>query len=202
MAPRSTENKEVVDEVAVEPTKEVADVPVADVPAPVPQAAPSAAQAMIAKEKGTKVEPNTVTIPVEQWNELFDRLKTLEGSHNLLMQVQDKDKVAKIEEMRRSGKLVKSVKVRRYDGKYIVGWQTMQNEVYVNEEGRIVEKQTIKILFHDGSESEITLRQWASLGEYIPFEVYKESKDEEGNLFFSVRGDDGFELEINATFIN
>ena len=60
----------------------------------------------------------------------------------------------------------------------------------------------MELYYDDGSKSEMAMRQWANAPEYITFEVTKESKDAEGNLFFSCVGSDGKQLEVNANFIN
>lgn len=143
-----------------------------------------------------------VTLSTEAFNALMKRLSDLESTQNLVLQVQDKNKIAKIDELRRAGKLVKSVKIRKYAGKFIVGWKTLEDEVYKDEQGRLIEKQTVELWYEDGSKSKMSMRQWAGAPEYVAFEVTKESKDTEGNLFFTCVGSDGQVIELNAAFIN
>lgn len=144
----------------------------------------------------------TVTVSSEAFNAMMQRLSDLEETTRLQLQVTDKNKIKRIEELRRSGKLVKEVKIRKYAGKYIIGWKTIKDEVYKDENGRLVEKQIIELWFDDGTKSEMSMRQWASAPEYIKFEVKSETKDEDGNLFFKCVGPDGKELELNVSFIN
>lgn len=158
------------------------------------------AQAAPTVPKAAPGEP--VVLSAEAFAALMDRLGKLEESTALYEKVQDRNKIQKIEALRSQGKLVKSVKVRKIDGKFVVGWQTLQDDVYQDENGRLIEKQTVKIFFHEGSEKVYTMRQWASVGEYVPFEVTSETKDAEGNLFFKIVGPDGLALELNSTFIN
>lgn len=143
-----------------------------------------------------------IVLSKEAFNAMMKRLADLEATSNLVMQVQDKNKIAKIEELRRAGKLVKSVKIRKYTGKYIIGWKTIQDEVYKDEQGRLVEKQTVELWYDDNTKSQMSMRQWASAPEYVAFEVTKESKDADGNLFFTCVGPDGKTLELNGAFIN
>lgn len=147
-------------------------------------------------------EAQGVTLSTEAFNALMKRIGDLESTQSLVLQVQDKNKIAKIEEMRRAGKLVKSVKVRKYAGKYVVGWKTVQDEVYKDEQGRLIEKQIVELWYDDSTKSQMALRQWANAPEYVAFEVTKESKDADGNLFFTCVGPDGKTLELNASFIN
>lgn len=148
------------------------------------------------------VIPSGVTLSTEAFGALMKRIADLESTQSLVLQVQDKNKIAKIEEMRRAGKLVKSVKIRKYAGKYIIGWKTVQDEVFKDEQGRLIEKQTVELWYDDSTKSQMSMRQWANAPEYISFEVTKESKDSDGNLFFTCVGPDGKTFEINASFIN
>lgn len=147
--------------------------------------------------------PEQVTLSTEAFNALMKRLEDLEGTQKQMFVVQDKDKIAKIEAMRRSGKLIKSVNVRKYMGQYILGWDKMiQNDVYKDEQGRRIEKQTVSFWFEDDTKHEMAYREWGMSPEMVPFEVTKESKDAEGNIFLTLVGADGKTLEINQNFIN
>ena len=150
----------------------------------------------------TPVASDQVVLSTEAFNALMKRLGDLETTQQQMFSVQDKDKIGKIEAMRRAGKLVKSVKIRKYAGKYIIGWKTIQDEVYKDEQGRLVEKQTVELWYDDDTKSEMSMRQWANAPEYVAFEVTKESKDADGNLFFSCVAPDGKTIELNANFIN
>lgn len=147
-------------------------------------------------------ESDTVTVSSEAFNAMMKRLGDLEETQRLQLQVTDKSKIKQIEDLRRSGKLVKEVKIRKYANKYIVGWKTVMDEVYKDENGRLIEKQMIELWFDDDTKTEMSMRQWASAPEYIKFEVKAETRDEDGNLFFKCIGPDGKELEMNVSFVN
>lgn len=153
-------------------------------------------------ETGESHEDGTVSVSATALKSLMSRLEQLEETNKLMLQVQDKNKVAQIEELRKKGKLMKSVKVRRYADKYITGWKLIKDEVYRDGNGRVIEEQIVRIFFKDGEHIEMPMRQWASAPEYVPFEVKKETRDDDGRLFFTCVGQDGTELEIDASFIN
>lgn len=178
-------------------TAETSVAPVAPAPVMAPVSTPSkpADAAPIA-------ESGTVVLSTEAFNALMARVSDLEKTSELVLQVQDRNKIKKIEDMRRAGKLVKSVKIRQYQGEYIVGWQTMQDEVYKDSEGRLVEKQVVRAFLENDTKVDMSMRQWADASQYIEFEVTKESKDSDGNLFFTCVGPDGKTIEINSNFIN
>lgn len=148
----------------------------------------------------------TVVLTTEAFNELMNRLSRSEADVSALMSIQSKNDLNKIDEMRKAGKLVKSVKIRRVpteDGpKYVIGWKTLQDEVFMSPEGRLIERQQVEIFFNDKTSKELTMRQWATLPEYMPFEVTRESKDGDGSTFFTVRNDEGQEFEINSIYVN
>lgn len=162
-----------------------------------PVSAPSKPTTEPAVPKG-----ETVTISAEAFNALMGRISDLEKTSELVLQVQDRNKIKKIEDMRRAGKLVKSVKIRKYQDEYIVGWKTIQDEVYKDSEGRLVEKQVVRAYLENDTQVDMSMRQWADASQYIEFEVTKESKDSDGNLFFTCVGPDGKTIEINSNFIN
>jgi len=168
---------------------------------PVADAVPNVAPA---QDGPVEIKNNngSVTLSSEEFAALMDRLSSLEKDQKDLLSVQDKDKIAKIESLRRQGKLVSSVKVRRLYNKYIIGWKTIEDEVYKDENGRLIEKQVIRIFFEDDTTADMSMRQWASAPEYVAFEVIGKSQDADGNEFYNIKGADGKELSISTSFIN
>jgi len=142
-----------------------------------------------------------VTLSTEAFNALMARLSTLEEGHKMLTDVQDKSKLLKLEQMRRDGKLVKDIKLRVLEGKVVVGWKTLQDEVYFAD-GKLIENQKVEVFLDDQTTKQLSMRQWASLPAYQAFEVVKESRTENGQIFYTVRREDGKELDIDITYIN
>jgi hypothetical protein len=192
----------MADDTTIPPAEETTQPPAPDTttappaptpPPPAPVPPPPAPQA---------AAPGTVTLSQEAFDALMGRLTSLEKTSDLVLQVQDSNKIKKIEEMRREGKLVKSVKLRRMDGKLVLAWRTIENDVYKDEAGRYIEKQTLELTFEDDSKESVSLRKWASVAEYVPFEVIGENRNANGDIFFKVQGADGKELEIDINFVN
>lgn len=144
---------------------------------------------------------DTVVLSSEAFNGLMERLNKLEADQRLVLETADKRQISKIEEMRRQGKLVKDVKLRVIDNKIVIGWKTKEDEVYFSD-GKLIENQKVEVFFEDKTSKVLTMRQWAALPAYRSFEVIRESRAENGQLFFRVRQDDGKELEIDQTYIN
>lgn len=162
-----------------------------------------------AKESASTISPTpvpeSVTMSKEAFDALMERLNSIESTQALQMSVLNKNDANKIDEMRRAGKLVKSVKVRQIGGKFIIGWKTLENDVFM-QEGRLIEKQTLEYYLKDQTDKDkknvINLREFAVTPQLVSCEVTAENKDAEGNLTFSVRAPDGEQFNIGLSFVN
>lgn len=156
---------------------------------------------VIAQPHSRKQDDETVTLSKDAFDEMMKRLKKVEDDALLRAQVDDRNTAAKIESLRKEGKIIKSVKVRKIDGKYVLRFKTLEDEVYISD-GKLHEKQTVELTFDDESVRVLPMRQWAGISEYVPFDVISESRDQEGDLFFKVKNVEGKELEINVKYVN
>lgn len=143
----------------------------------------------------------SVTLSKQDFDALMARIAGLETTQGLMLKVEDKNKIMEIERLRASGKLVKSVKVRRVGDKYVIGWRTLEDDVYM-QEGKLIERQRTEVFFKDGEKKEYFMRDWTNAFIFVPFEVTRESKDENGEMFFTVRHETGETFEINIKYVN
>lgn len=161
--------------------------------------------AKVPTEAVVKQEPSRgdrgVTLSSEAFNALMERISSLEETTKVMYDVQDKKALNKIDQMRRDGKLVKDIKLRVLDGKVVVGWKTLHDEVYFAD-GKLIENQKVELYLEDKTTKELSMRQWAALPMYQQFEVVKEARSENGQIFYTVRREDGKELEVDITYIN
>lgn len=144
---------------------------------------------------------DTVELKKTTLDALMKRLETLEKEQKQLLEVQDRRTKSKIEELRRAGKLVKNVKLRSLENKSVIGWKTIEDDVYFSD-GRLIEKQTVEVWLEDGQKKLLSMRQWATIPTYSEYEVTKESKDADGNIILTVRRGDGKELDVNVIYVN
>ncbi len=155
----------------------------------------------MANNTPTTVEKDTVELKKSTLDALMKRLETLESDQKQLLEAQDRRTRSKIEELRRAGKLVKNVKLRSIENKSVIGWKTIEDDVYFSD-GRLIEKQTVEVWLEDGLKKTLSMRQWATIPTYNEYEVIKESKDSDGNIILTVRSGDGKELEVNVIYVN
>lgn len=174
---------------------EESELPAGVIPGPAPVTPPAPV--------APKPAGDSVVLSAEAFQAFMAEFNQMKSDHTALMAIQNKNDLNKIDEMRRAGKLIKSVKVRKVNGKFIIGWKTLQDDVYFDTTtSRLVEVQRVEIYFEDKEKQELSMRQWAVLPEYVPFEVIGEMRDTEGNIYFRVKGDNGKEFEINSIYVN
>ena len=155
------------------------------------------------KKKGGAENPVDAKANISQvaLEELMKRLTSLEEDGRIRAQLDDRNTVNKIEDLRRQGKLVKSVKINMVEGKEVIGYRMSQNEVYVSD-GKLIENQSMKVYFLDDSVKEYTLKMWNTLPTFQDHEVISETKNEDGDLILGVRNTEGKEFSINVRYVN
>ena len=170
------------------------------------------------KSEATKAAPaakkDTIEVGKGELETILARVQQLEESNkdqtNRLQQYEKtapQDQIARIEALRRSGKLVKSVKIRYILDreadvkKAVVAWKMVKDEVWF--EGSVLkENQVVKVWFDDKSTKEMNQRDFVRFVEYMPYDVISETKDENGNMFYTIRNKEGQELVIGSQYVN
>lgn len=149
------------------------------------------------KEKGEK----GVTLSKEAFDALMSRIAGLEKAQKEIESSQDQDVISKLDKLRASGKLVKDVKVRKLGDKFVMGWKLVKDEVSFDGH-KLIEVQDVEVYMEDGSKKVLPMRQWAIFPTYETMEVKRESRDENGDILYTVLGNDGKEIEINIKYLN
>lgn len=148
------------------------------------------------------VKGEMVQIPKADWEKVVGKINELEKDRDILKEVADKGRLDRVENLRKQGKLVKTVRVSTLKGKKIIAWSTVTNTVDYDVRGVPHEDQVIELVYEDKSTEQMRLVQKARNIIYITGEVTKESKDQDGRLSYLVQFSDGGTLEIADTFIN
>ncbi len=122
----------------------------------------------------------------------------------ILREVADKNRLTRVEELRAQGKLVKKVGINTFEGKIIIGWKKVKDDVYIDQQGRLHEDQIVGLFFEGETEvgHEMDVRSFSRLLIKVPAEALEESKDRDGNTNFLVEMKDGKQLKIDARFVN
>lgn len=155
----------------------------------------------VEKKKTVEVDAETLTKLVSGYEALQQKVTDLEGAA-------DVGRLARIQAARNDGKLVKKAKVNFYNGKYVVGWVSVKDDVYFDEQGKVHEDQQVKLFLNEGKGKEpsetapMSYRQFSRLTTRVEGEVIKESKDVDGAMSFTVLLPDGLEIELPIVFLN
>jgi hypothetical protein len=160
------------------------------------------------KDETPKVK--TVAVPETVLKDILDRIEKqdltiteLKEAQKEYEQTASQDQILKIEKMRASGKLVKSVRLNYYDNNLIIGWQSTADDVYIETgTGKEISVQKTKLTYADGKSVEIPQIDFARRKMQRQYEVIKEGKDREGNMLYTVMTEGGKEVEINGRFVN
>jgi len=151
------------------------------------------------------VEPvapsNKVEVDASVLQNILAELNDLKTKQGQLEQTASQDQIRKIEQMRASGKLVKAVKIRRIDGKIVLAWKMVTDDVYYAD-GKVYEKQEYEVTFEGGEKKVVDIREFTRKGQYESYEVIKEAKLANGTIEYTLQMADGKELVILETYVN
>lgn len=163
-----------------------------------PKATVEAPAATAGKEK------EMVPVPKDVLERLLNRVDDLEAAADI-------GRLSRVQGLRSQGKLVKTAKLSVYNGKVVLGWFTVKDDVYTDEKGVIHEDQQVKLILDDKDEEgnkvvvesePVSYRTFSRVITKITGEVIKESSDSEGRKTVTIKLDDGREYELSVVFIN
>lgn len=144
---------------------------------------------------------NKVEVDAEVLKGILDRVKELESKTSEFEQTASQDQIRKIEAMRAQGKLIKAVKVRRFNGKLVIGWRTTEDKVWFAD-GKLNEIQMRDIFFEDGTKENTSEVQFTRGCLYESYEVLKEAQTSNGAIEYTLLLPDGQQMVILHTYVN
>lgn len=172
-------------------------------------------------EKTEETKSKKIEVDAETLQKVLDKVEKQEKEIEILREVADKNRLGRVEELRLQGKLVKSVNLNTLNGKIIMGWKKIKDDVYIDQQGRLHEEQIVGLIFLDDDTGkpqtiknnetglletfigkEIDIRSFSRLVTKIAVEVIEEGKDKEGNVNFTIQTKDGREIKIDSKFVN
>lgn len=148
-----------------------------------------------------KEESNKVEVDADVLKNIMDQLNTLQKAQGEFEKTASQDQIQKIERLRASGKLVKAVKLRRIEGKLVLAWKMILDEVYYAD-GKVHERQEYEVIFDDGTKKEMAIREFTRKSVFESYEVIKEARLADGGIEYTLQMPDGKELIIKETYIN
>ena len=156
-------------------------------------------------EQGHKTsEPETILIPKSEWEQVQ---KTLE----MLKSVADKGRVYNYEAGQKTDKKPKKVKLSKYDGGYIIAWETQKDELVKHPVtgATVGENQQIevKILMPNGDTVSKVFNSYvqfsnARYDSRDECEVIGTSENYTGQIKWTLALPDGRHIELSPNFVN
>lgn len=156
----------------------------------------------------TPASKKTVEVDAAVLEKLLNTVEKQGDQIKDLTQAADLGRLTRIQAARNQGKLVKTAKLSVYEGKIVLGWALIKDDVYTDEKGTIHEDQVIQLKLDEGKGNEpsdskpMPYRTFARVITKVEGEVIKETKDKDGRLFFTIQLEDGREFELPIVFIN
>jgi hypothetical protein len=148
-------------------------------------------------------EENKVEVPIDFLETLKADIANLKKDRDMLLSVADKKSLSLFYQ-RNQKDLPKEIGIREINGKVIIGWRTLTNEVFEEAPRKWVERQDVEILYQDGSKDQMRMVDFNRLYKKIMCRRVGVIKDEASGqtAFKLVRLDTGEEMTIADTFVN
>ena len=151
------------------------------------------------------VPDDTIKIRRDEWNKVQEQLA-------MLQDVADKGRVFNYESRKAAlGKKTKRIKLSIFDGKYVIGWATLKDNLIKSPTTGLVvnEEQQYEILLL-GPDDSITKAKIDSYSRFtdvryserVEVDVVSQSEDYDGKITFDVKLPDGREIKLGSQFLN
>jgi len=158
----------------------------------------------------TETQPSGDKVMIEK-SFLEDIRKTmdeLKADNAMLKQVADKSRMSDFY-TRNKGKMPEQYKLRMIGvsennkevKKVILGWKMIKDDVYIDGP-RVVENQVIMLVLEDGTQKELSYRDWVRLYETVICSKIGERSDENGLVVKLQRNDTQQTFEVDVRFVN
>ncbi len=155
-----------------------------------------------ATSQASKPKVETIMVNKKVLDQILAKQESQDKEIEMLREVADKSRLYWWEEKNKKP-TTKVVRLTVIEGKIVVGWKTIIDEVFQDTNGIFHEKQVIEIYFEDGTKKSLNYIDFTRLTNKIEVELIKRMKDEEqGTESVTVKTKEGKEYTIGIEFIN
>ncbi|MFA6991917.1 MAG: hypothetical protein WC269_01390 [Candidatus Gracilibacteria bacterium] len=152
----------------------------------------------VVKEKTLELPESTLKALVEKIDALQ---KQSDKQNEMLLAVADKSRLSNYN-IRNQGSLVKTARITLFDGKLVVGWKSVIDEVMQDPGGRWIVNQQTELMFQDGTSKIVSIKNFEFQKKQEVVEVVGEIVDNLGNHFYKLQRKNGETIELGDSFIN
>lgn len=159
------------------------------------------AREMKKQQEEKPVEIDTVKMKISDLEDIRKRMTALEEDNTMLKQVADKARMSDFY-VRNKEKLPDQYRLRTIDDKVILGWKMIKDDVYI-EGPRVIENQVVMLILEDGTQKEMSYKDWVRLYVTVQCSKIGDRTDEQGNLIVKLERNDNKKVyEIGVQFVN
>lgn len=198
---------------ALHPEWDSAGLKVGDPEPVIDTASPVEPAVLAGRGKSVKNETDTVTVDREMLNSILkevtelrgkvEKVDQLEKDNAMLLEVADKSRVATYQARNNPSGLVRTARAWLWNGKLVKATVTIRNDVFTDTVGRIHTDQVLNVIMDDASEMEVPYDKFAKEKDFAEGEIIKKNTNEEnGQTFYTLRFKDGKTADINYIFLN
>lgn len=150
----------------------------------------------------------TVTVDKAMLERLINKVEKLEELGADLTSAADLGRLQRVQDARNKGKLMKTASVAMYDKKYVVGWASIKDDVWIDADNKLHEDQQIELYLYEGAGNPpsktkpMSQKEFVRLTDSVKAEVVRETRDDDGQTFQTVVLANGEKLEISIVFLN
>ena len=151
------------------------------------------------------VADDTIKISKDEWNKVQEQLA-------MLQDVADKGRVFNYESRKAAlGKKSKRIKLSVFDGKFVIGWATLKDNLIKSPSTGLVvseeQQYEVVLLGPDDSISKVKIDSYSRFTdirytERVEVDVVSQSEDYDGKITFNVKLPDGREIKLGSQFLN
>lgn len=160
------------------------------------------------KEESSKPEQESkeemVSVSKSSIEDLQKQIAEMKEKQGMLEQVADKKQLAAYYS-RNKKKMPKIVQLRLFNDKVVVGWRTVENEVYQDPNTNAwKEKQSVEVVYEDGKMEKLQYLVWIRGYKHVEATIMSTKTDEKtGNDILKVRREDtGKVYDISVLYVN
>lgn len=160
-------------------------------------------------EEENKPEGEMVQVPKDKLDAVLAEMEQIKKDNAMLKEVADKGRVARYMAANKGEAEPLRLGIRQYNGKIVLGWAKVKDEVYKEPNTGIWrENQVIKLVYHDNTADEVPYLDFSRRYEKVECKVLKSTTDDQtGNKTFDIevvqdgpfRGE---QFKVDSPFVN
>lgn len=145
--------------------------------------------------------PGTVKVDQDFLLRLQEQITNLQKQNEKLLAVADKNRLAQYEQ-RNNNDIVHTAKISMFEGKPVLAWRTIRDEVFIDGRGVYHEDQVVELVLEGGTKKEVSLLDRVRRVTKEIGEIVSKTKNSDGTETVKMLMPDGKSILIDIAFLN